>query len=389
MEIKNLNEVCMINMGQSPDSSSYNDKKEGLAFYQGNADFGEIHPTTRVWCNNPIKIAEKDDILISVRAPIGSMNIANEKCCIGRGLASIKPIDKNECNQNYLYYFLESKVPYMQSKGTGSTFKAINKGILTSLQIKLPNIREQEKISSIISKIKAQIHNKKLQIRKYDELVKSQFIEMFGDLKNNSKNFELATIKDYFRVGSSKRVFEKDWTKSGVPFYRAREVVKLSENGFVDNELFISEKMYQEYSMKYGKPCADDIIVTAVGTLGKTYIVKPNDKFYYKDGNIILLHKINDISSIYVNYLYQTDFIKDQIIKTANVITVGTYTIKNAQNTQIIVPPIELQNQFADFVKLIDKLKFSETITKLKNLCYNVFNVIQSKNLGEVKNDKL
>lgn len=176
MEIKNLNEVCMINMGQSPDSSSYNDKKEGLAFYQGNADFGEIHPTTRVWCNNPIKIAEKDDILISVRAPIGSMNIANEKCCIGRGLASIKPIDKNECNQNYLYYFLESKVPYMQSKGTGSTFKAINKGILTSLQIKLPNIREQEKISSIISKIKAQIHNKKLQIRKYDELVKSQFI---------------------------------------------------------------------------------------------------------------------------------------------------------------------------------------------------------------------
>ena len=194
---------------------------------------------------------------------------------------------------------------------------------------------------------------------------------MFGDLKNNSKNFELATIKDYFRVGSSKRVFEKDWTKSGVPFYRAREVVKLSENGFVDNELFISEKMYQEYSMKYGKPCADDIIVTAVGTLGKTYIVKPNDKFYYKDGNIILLHKINDISSIYVNYLYQTDFIKDQIIKTANVITVGTYTIKNAENTQIIVPPIELQNQFADFVKHIDKLKFTikQSIEKLE-LCY-------------------
>ena len=196
MEIKNLNEVCMINMGQSPDSSSYNDKKEGLAFYQGNADFGEIHPTTRVWCNNPIKIAEKDDILISVRAPIGSMNIANEKCCIGRGLASIKPIDKNECNQNYLYYFLESKVPYMQSKGTGSTFKAINKGILTSLQIKLPNIREQEKISSIISKIKAQIHNKKLQIRKYDELVKSQFIEMFGDRLKNTKHWDEKELKE-------------------------------------------------------------------------------------------------------------------------------------------------------------------------------------------------
>ena len=182
---------------------------------------------------------------------------------------------------------------------------------------------------------------------------------MFGDVKTNTKNFEVATIKDYFHVGSSKRVFEKDWTKQGVPFYRAREVVKLSENGYVDNELFISEEMYQEYSAKYG------IIVTAVGTLGKTYIVKPTDRFYYKDGNIILLHKIKDISSIYVNYLYQTDFIKEQIAKTANIITVGTYTIKNAQNTQIVVPPIELQNQFADFVKHIDKLKLNDMLMEV------------------------
>ena len=194
---------------------------------------------------------------------------------------------------------------------------------------------------------------------------------MFGDLKVNNKNFETATIKDYFDVGSSKRVFEKDWTKSGVPFYRAREVVKLAENGFVENELYISDEMYNEYTSKYGKPCTDDIIVTAVGTLGKTYIVKPNDKFYYKDGNIILLHKIKNISSIYVNYLYQTDFIKDQIVKTANIITVGTYTIKNAKDTAIIVPPIELQNKFADFVKHIDKLKFTikQSIEKLE-LCY-------------------
>jgi len=209
---------------------------------------------------------------------------------------------------------------------------------------------------------------------------------MFGDVKTNTKNFEVATIKDYFHVGSSKRVFEKDWTKQGVPFYRAREVVKLSENGYVDNELFISEEMYQEYSAKYGKPCADDIIVTAVGTLGKTYIVKPTDRFYYKDGNIILLHKIKDISSIYVNYLYQTDFIKEQIAKTANIITVGTYTIKNAQNTQIVVPPIELQNQFADFVKHIDKLKFRKNITKLRNICYNIFNFEKFNMQREVKN---
>lgn len=273
-------------------------------------------------------------------------------------------------NENYNLKFFYYLIKYMNFQPTSHQRHWISK--FAEMEFDIPERVKQDQIVEKLDKLVEMQSKKTTQLKKYDDLVKSQFIEMFGDLKNNSKNFELATIKDYFRVGSSKRVFEKDWTKSGVPFYRAREVVKLSENGFVDNELFISEKMYQEYSMKYGKPCADDIIVTAVGTLGKTYIVKPNDKFYYKDGNIILLHKINDISSIYVNYLYQTDFIKDQIIKTANVITVGTYTIKNAQNTQIIVPPIELQNQFADFVKHIDKLKFTlkEEIKKLQE-CYN------------------
>ena len=80
-----LKEVCKINMGQSPDSSSYNENGEGIPFFQGNADFGERYPVTRVWCNAPTKIAQSEDILISVRAPIGALNYAKEKCCIGRG----------------------------------------------------------------------------------------------------------------------------------------------------------------------------------------------------------------------------------------------------------------------------------------------------------------
>lgn len=75
MKYIKLKEVCMINMGQSPDSSSYNEKKEGIPFYQGNADFGEKYPITRVWCNTPIKIAQSGDILISVRAPIGAIKL--------------------------------------------------------------------------------------------------------------------------------------------------------------------------------------------------------------------------------------------------------------------------------------------------------------------------
>ena len=84
-----LGDICEINMGQSPDSSSYNDNNDGLPFFQGNADFGELYPTVRVWCSQPSKVANKNDILISVRAPIGALNIADCKCCIGRGIAAL------------------------------------------------------------------------------------------------------------------------------------------------------------------------------------------------------------------------------------------------------------------------------------------------------------
>src|SRR5690606_13493257 len=98
-------------------------------------------------------------------------------------------------------------------------------------------------------------------------------------------------LGDLFDIGSSKRVHQKDWTTEGVPFYRAREVVLLSKNGSVDNELFISESMYQSFAAKYGLPENGDILVTGVGTLGVCYVVKENDKFYYKDGNIICLKR--------------------------------------------------------------------------------------------------
>ena len=366
MEIKNLNEVCMINMGQSPDSSSYNDKKEGLAFYQGNADFGEIHPTTRVWCNNPIKIAEKDDILISVRAPIGSMNIANEKCCIGRGLASIKPIDKNECNQNYLYYFLESKVPYMQSKGTGSTFKAINKGILTSLQIKLPNIREQEKISSIISKIKAQIHNKKLQIRKYDELVKSQFIEMFGDPDLSQQKESWDELENVGEIvgGSTPKTSIKEYWDGDLNWFTPAEI---KENDFIVNQ---SERKITELGAKscsLRKMPINTVILSSRAPIGKVALA--GCEFYCNQGfkNIVCNENLNPIFLLML-LKYNNEYL--------NSLGRGA-TFKEISKTivskiKIPTPPIELQNQFADFVKHIDKLKFTlkEEIKKLQE-CYN------------------
>ena len=151
MRVK-LGEICEINMGQSPDSSTYNEEKKGLPFFQGNADFGDYFPKVRIWCSNPAKIALPDDILISVRAPIGALNIANIQCCIGRGLAALT-VNKQICERGYLWYALGNKIDELNRKGTGSTFKAINKKILLETEIYLPLLAEQRKIAAVLDKV--------------------------------------------------------------------------------------------------------------------------------------------------------------------------------------------------------------------------------------------
>ena len=175
-----LTDVAKINMGQSPSSETYNSEKNGLPFYQGNVDFGEKYPTVRIWCDKPTKIAEPGDILMSVRAPIGALNYANEKCCIGRGLAAITP-DPDMTSSEFIYWFLRARHSELNRIGTGSTFKAINRKTLESIEFPKYNKNEQYYIAEILSKIDKTIGEKKAQLEKLDNLIKARFVEMFGD----------------------------------------------------------------------------------------------------------------------------------------------------------------------------------------------------------------
>ena len=159
-------------------------------------------------------------------------------------------------------------------------------------------------------------------------------------------------------MGSSKRVFESEWRTAGVPFYRAREIVKLSKQGFVDNELFIEEEMFAAYKDKYGVPQAGDMMVTGVGTLGVCYIVQPQDRFYFKDGNILWFKNKGKCDVRFIKDQFETDFVKAQITANANVSTVGTYTISTANKTMVLLPPLQEQEEYVSFCEHTDKLKF-------------------------------
>jgi len=139
-----LKDITDIIMGQSPPSSTYNTNKVGLPFYQGKKEFGDLFPTPEKYCSEPKKIAESNDILISVRAPVGPTNICKEKSCIGRGLAAIRTKEKIE--KYYLFYYLKYFVFDLIEKSTGTTFNAISKDTLESFKVSLFSLLEQQQI---------------------------------------------------------------------------------------------------------------------------------------------------------------------------------------------------------------------------------------------------
>lgn len=195
-DTKSLNEIAEIEMGNSPKSKYYNHNGEGLPFYQGNNEFGERYPNTKVWCSQPVKTANKNDILISVRAPVGDLNITTEKCCIGRGLASIttKNIDKN-----YLFYHLKERKKYLIRISAGSTYDSINSSQLKNLNLKIPPLKEQQKVAEILMKLDNKINSNRKQKHQLQRIKKGLMQDLLtGKVRTKDKDIEI--LKEVLEV---------------------------------------------------------------------------------------------------------------------------------------------------------------------------------------------
>ena len=353
MNRKNICEICTLIMGQSPDSKSYNKDKNGIPFYQGNADFGEEHPTPTVWCTAPKKIARKGDILISVRAPIGDMNIANEDCCIGRGLAAIRLNKSDIVDINYLYHYLSATVEFLQEQGTGSTFKAINKTTLEGIEIPCPSIEKQKNIAKLIIEIKTSIQYKKAELFALNELVKSRFIEMFGTLDLSIQGETWLPLSDVSTIFTGTTPSTKDienWN-GDIPWVTPAE---LSDDSFVvcDTERKITQKGMKSKSLSLMPK--NTVLLSTRAPIGKVAITgiemccNQGFKNFYCNNTVlnpIYLYTLLRNNSEYLNSLGTGTTFKE-------------ISKKNASNIKVPVADISLQNEFADFVKLIDKSKF-------------------------------
>jgi type I restriction enzyme S subunit len=165
-----LPEIASINMGQSPPGNTYNQQRQGLPFFQGKAEFGDRHPIPRKWCSAPTKTASPSDILISVRAPVGPTNVADQLCCIGRGLAAITP--NGGLPTAFLLQFFRFIEPKLAMEGTGSTFTAINKDHLAALLVPVPPLAEQKRMAAKANELLAKVEAAKGRLAKVPALLK-------------------------------------------------------------------------------------------------------------------------------------------------------------------------------------------------------------------------
>ena len=360
MEYIALKDVCGINMGQSPESTSYNENGDGIPFFQGNADFGARYPVTRVWCNAPTKIANAGDILISVRAPIGALNYAKEECCIGRGLAAITP-NLNKVSSEFIYWFLKGKNAELNSKGTGSTFKAIGRKILEETLVPDYGFEQQHACAENLEKVYAIIQMRKQELLKLDELIKARFVEMFGDPISNPKGWPMPIIeevvspeKNALKAGPFGSALKKEYyVESGYKIYGQEQVINGDPNY---GDYYINEERYKQ--LENCAVQAGDVLISLVGTYGKLLIMP--DCFEPGIINPRLMKITFDKDKVnphYFQHYFQSDSLKRSLADNTHGGTMDILNLGIVRKLKMPLPPIELQNEFVAFVSQVDKSK--------------------------------
>lgn len=330
-----LKEIANINMGQSPKGSSYNNKHNGVPFLQGNKTFGRLYPTIDTWTTEPTKIGKTESILMSVRAPVGDLNIANQDICIGRGLCSIEMKNKNN---KYLYYLLKNSMQEIKRKSTGTVFDSINRKELEDIEILNFEEEQQNKILNILFKIDNKIE---INTQINDNLFKL-ITEQYNEVIEKNEEYEVVKLKDIAVIGSGKR-----------PKFKGKEflIPLIGASGIMD---YTDNYNFEE----------DIIIIGRVGTLG--VVQRYFDKIWASDNTLTIK---TEFKNVIENYLKSVDYIA-----------------LNRGSTQPLITQTDISNLDIKYNKKIFE-KFEEMVVNIREKIYK--NELENKTLEQLRDTLL
>ncbi len=354
MNFEILAEITKIIMGQSPPSSSYNREGQGLPFFQGKADFGDLYPKARVFCTKPQKVAEAGDILISVRAPVGPTNINPGKSCVGRGLAALHC--SKRINNYYLLYFLRSYEKKLAQVSMGSTFDAISKDDLENILVPLPSPNEQKRIATILQKADRLRHLRRYALEASSTYLQSVFLEMFGDPGKNPKNWQTGQLHQL----CSKIVDCPHSTPTYSPTITGHACIRSSDiqNGTLD----WSTTKYVDFS-EYEKrvqtliPMPNDVVYCREGARFGNAAIIPKGKKLCLGQRMMLFRAASSIATPeFIWAFLESESTYRQACQSAGGSASPHLNVGDIKEFITIIPPIARQQEFAQIVQRYERL---------------------------------
>ena len=407
-------DVIELYSGQDLTPDRYNDIGEGIPYITGASNLEHGKVIINRWTTTPTTHATIGDLLLTVKGSgVGKMAFCDIiDAHIARQIMALRCT--NAITPQYLYIAISAMLSDITAQANG-IIPGIRREIVLGAYLPLPPLSEQEKICKSADNslhIIDDIDSNKGDLKEIIQITKSKILDLAirgqlvpqspddepasvllehiraekeelikqGKIKRDKKEsvifkgednsyyddipdgWEICYLGELFNVCSAKRVKQSDWRTEGVPFYRAREIVKLSNNDFVDNELYISEDHYQQVKKEYGIPQPGDLMVSGVGTIGKVYVVKDTDHFYYKDASVLCFENRNGIiDSQYAKYMLMSEFIQNQMRENSKGTTVDTITISTAMNYICFVPPANEQKRIVSAIEqILNHLKIIE-----------------------------
>ena len=358
-EVVKLGEATEIIMGQSPKGDTYNTNGEGEPLINGPAEFGSEYPTPMQWTSKPTKLCKDGDILFCVRGnTTGRMNIADQRYCIGRGIAAIR-----ERTQKSDTLFIRNLLEYRRSSlyriaiGGGSTFPNISTAHLKNYIVSLPPLPEQRAIAHVLQTIQeakaARQRERSLERERKAALM--DYLFSYGTKGEPRKQTEIGEIPESWKLGTIGEICER------IIDYRGR-TPKFSESGIVhlrssnvkegrltlknDEITYVTDETYKSF-MTRGLPKAGDIIFTTEGPLGESAMVPPNFRFSLAQRMVLLRADKTVLDSSYLLYVLYSEQVRKEYLGRATGSTAKGISSKNFQQVQVPLPCLPEQREIA------------------------------------------
>ena len=356
-KVARLGDVCNIVMGQSPPSTTYNGEGIGMPFLQGKAEFTELFPMPTKYCTKQLRISPEGSVLMSVRAPVGDVNLADRKYIIGRGLTSISL--KNG-NNRFLFYCLLHNKKEFQAKSSGSTFKSINKTTINDFRIPLPPLPEQRAIAHVLQTIQETKFTRQREIELERERKAALMDVLFshGTKGESRKQTEIGEIPENWevvRLGNYCYKPDYGYTESanespvGPKFLRITDIQNDAVNWENVPYCICDEDVKEKYLLKTG-----DIVIARIGaTTGKAYIIDDCPEAIFASYLIRVRTKDNLLPAFLAQY-FRTNNYWRQIEQSKGGRLKGGVNIPILTNLVIPFPPSSEQQQIAAILQACD-----------------------------------